>query len=83
MNKQKKNATIFLTLFILSSIFVFIPIQTNAGNSIIFGNLPECFTSDKTCTVCEAIGMAVGIAKFILKFVGVLALLLFVWVDSV
>ncbi|MEK7166951.1 MAG: pilin [Patescibacteria group bacterium] len=80
MFNQKKIVTFFLTIFLLSSIFIFVPIYTNAVESI-FGTLPECFKSPPTkeCTICDIIGMIVGLAKWILGFIGVLALLLFVW----
>ncbi|PKL72167.1 hypothetical protein CVV26_02755 [Candidatus Kuenenbacteria bacterium HGW-Kuenenbacteria-1] len=78
MLNSKKISIIFFYLFLLS--FVFIPIHANAETSIIFGTLPSCFGNSKVdCTICEFIGMGVGLTNFILKFVGVLALLLFIW----
>jgi hypothetical protein len=83
MSNQKKIATIFLILFFLS--FIFIPVYhvSAYGENTIFGKLPECFNPEAEpkieCTICDVIGMGVGIAKFILSIVGVLALALFIW----
>lgn len=74
---SKKISIIFLSLFLFS--FFFIPIHANAEPSILFGKLPDCFTTGETCTICEAIGMIIYFAGVILKFVGILALLLFIW----
>ncbi|MFH1838297.1 MAG: pilin [Candidatus Kuenenbacteria bacterium] len=74
---SKKFLSFFLFLFILS--FVFIPIYANAAESI-FGTLPGCFDSPPTeCSICDIIRMVVGLAKYILGFIGALALLLFIW----
>ncbi|MBI4652932.1 hypothetical protein HY750_01635 [Candidatus Kuenenbacteria bacterium] len=74
---SKKFATIFLSLFLLSFVFILIPVQTNAD--ILGIPLSSDCLSKGDCTLCDVIKIAVGIAGFILKIVGVLALALFIW----